>query len=117
MEAHQETVGIMSLIGWLFGADAAAPSDAMKLDGTSEATLARSLSALSPDERGWITFAEARSLFSTKSAQYAFGETDEDGRKNIDSFAAQHRAVFNFMPVERRVYFVKNVATTGINEE
>jgi hypothetical protein len=71
-------MGIMSLIGWLFGADAAAPSDAMKLDGTSEATLARALSALSLDERGWITFAEARSLFSTKSAQYAFGETDED---------------------------------------
>ena len=100
-------MGIISLIGWLFGADAAAPSDAMKLDGTSEATLARSLSALSLDERGWITFAEARSLFSTKSAQYAFGETDEDGRKNIDSFAAQYGAAFNFMPVEERVYFVR----------
>jgi hypothetical protein len=56
-------MGIMSLIRWLFGADAAAPSDAMKLDGTTEATLARSLSALPPDERGWITFAEARILF------------------------------------------------------
>src|SRR5215467_6494294 len=54
-------MGIMSLIRWLFGVDAAAPSDAMKLDGTTEATLARSLSALPPDERGWITFAEAAS--------------------------------------------------------
>jgi hypothetical protein len=35
--------------------DTAATSDAMKLDGTTEATLARSLSALPPDERGWIT--------------------------------------------------------------
>ena len=95
----------MSLIGMLFGADAAAPPDAMKLDGTTEATLARSLSALPPDERGWITFAEARILFS---AQYAFGETDRDGRRNIESFAAQHRSVINFVPVEGRVYFVRD---------
>jgi hypothetical protein len=97
----------MSLIRWLFGADAAAPLDATKLDGTTEATLARSLSALPPDERGWITFAEARTLFSTKGAQYAFGETDEDGRKNIETFAAQQRFVINFMPAEGRVYFVR----------
>ena len=90
----------------LFGADVPAPLDATKLDGTAEATLARSLSALPPDERGWITFAEARSLFSTKDAQYAFGETDRDGRRNVESFAAQHRSVINFVPVEGRVYFV-----------
>ena len=95
----------MSFIGWLFGADAAVPPDAMELDGTTEATLARSLSTLPPDERGWITFAEARILFSTKGAQYAFGETDQDGRRNIESFAAQHRSVINFMPVEGRVYW------------
>jgi hypothetical protein len=98
---------LTSFIGKLFRTGAAAPPDATKLDGTNEAALTHSLSALSPDERGWITFAEARSLFSAKSAQYAFGETDEDGRKNIDSFAAQHRAVFNFMPVEERLYFVR----------
>jgi hypothetical protein len=46
----------------------------MKLDGTTEATLARSLSALARDERAWITVGEARLLFSTKGAQYAFGE-------------------------------------------
>jgi len=97
----------MGLIGWLFGADAAAPSDAMKLDGTTNATLARSLSALPPDERGWITFSEARILFSSKDPQYAFGETDQEGRGNIESFAAQHRSVINFMPVEGRVYFVR----------
>ena len=59
----------MGIMRWLFGADAATPSDAMKLDGTTEAALVRSLSALPPDERGWITFAEARILFSTKGAQ------------------------------------------------
>jgi hypothetical protein len=95
-------MGIMSLIGKLLGASAAASPDAMKLDGTTEATLASSLSALPPDERGWITFAEARILFSTKGAQYAFGETDRDGRRNIESFAAQHRSVINFVPVEER---------------
>ena len=50
-----------------------APPKAKKLDGTTQATLARSLSALPPAERGWIRFAEAHALFSTKGAQYAFG--------------------------------------------
>ena len=99
-------MGIMSLIEKLL--ELVAPPDAMKLDGTTEATLARCLSALPPDERGWITFAEARSLFSTKGAQYAFGETDRDGRRNIESFAARYRSVINFMPVEDRVYFVRS---------
>jgi len=99
-------MGIMSLIERLF--ELVAPPDAIKLDGTTEATLARSLSALPSDERGWIAFAEARILFSTKGAQYAFGETDQDGRRNIESFAAQHRSVINFMPVEGRVYFVRD---------
>jgi hypothetical protein len=99
-------MGIRSFIRLLFGADAPAPPVAVKLDGTTEAALARSLSALPPEERGWITFAEARILFSTKGAQYAFGETDRDGRRNIESFATEHRSVINFMPVEGRVYFV-----------
>jgi hypothetical protein len=62
---------------------------------------------LAPVERGWITFTEARILFSTKRDQYAFGETDQEGRKNIESFAAQHRSVINFMPIEGRIYFVR----------
>jgi hypothetical protein len=101
-------MGIGSVIRWLLEADAAAPSDVVKLDGTSEASLARSLSALPPDERGWITFAEARSLFSTKDAQYAFGETDDDGKRNIETFVAQHQSVVSFMPVEERVYFLRH---------
>ena len=91
-------MGLMSLIGWLFGSDAAAPPpDATKLDGTTEATLARSLSALPPDERGWITFAEARILFSTKSAQFAFGETDQDGKK-------KHRVVRGTAPLRHQLH-------------
>jgi hypothetical protein len=65
------------------------------------------LSALPPDERGWITFAEARTLFSIKDAQYAFGETDDDGKRNIEAFAAQHQCIINFMPIEARVYFIR----------
>lgn len=99
-------MGLMSLIGKLFGAGASTPPDATKLDGTTEAALAQSLSALSLDEQGWITFAEARALFSVKGPEYAFGETDEDGRTKIESSAAQHRAIINFMPAEERVYFV-----------
>ena len=88
-----------------FGPDAAAPPP--RSSTGTEAALARSLSALPPDERSRITFSEAHILFSTKGAQYAFGETDRDGRRNIESFATQHESVINFMPVEGRVYFVR----------
>jgi hypothetical protein len=98
----------MGIIRWLFGADATAPPDALKLDATTEAALVRGLSALPLDERGWITFAEARNLFSAKGDQYAFGDTDEDGRKNIESFASQHQSVINFIPAEGRIYFVRD---------
>lgn len=95
----------MSLIRWLFGADAAAPPDAMALDGTTGPRLSLLVGIATGQAREWITFAEARILFSTKGAQYAFGEMDQDGRKNIETFAAQERSVINFMPAEKRVYF------------
>jgi hypothetical protein len=101
-------MGIGSLIRWLLSADATAPLDATKLDAATEAALARSLSALPPDEQGWITFAEARSLFSAERAEYAFGELDQSGREKIEAFAAQHRAVISFMPLEGRVCFARD---------
>ena len=59
--------------------------------------------------------AEARILFSTMGDQYAFGETDDDGRRKIESFAAQHRSIINFIPAEERVYFVRDpTAVTNI---
>ena len=97
----------MSLLRKLFGTSGN-PPDATKLDGTSEAALGRSLSALPAGERGWITFAEARASFSTKDAEFASGEMDDDGRKAIESFAARHQFVISFMPVEARVYFVRS---------
>ena len=105
-------MGIMSFIQKLF--EFVAPPKAKKLDGTTEATLARSLLALPPEERGWITFAEARILFSTKGAQYAVGETDQNIRRNIEAFAARHESVIDFMPVKGRVFFVRN-PTAGSN--
>lgn len=107
----------MSLIRKLFGAGTAPPPDATKLDGRSEAALTRSLSTLPPGERGWVAFAEARNLFSTERAEYAFGEMDKDGRRNIESFAAQHGSAINFMPVEGRVYFVRSEWGDGDNQE
>jgi hypothetical protein len=107
-------MAMMRLIGKLFGVSAAASRDATKLDGTSEAALARSLSALPPDEPGSITFAEARNLFSTKDEQYAFGETDDDGRQNIESFAARHHSGISFMPAEARVYFVRDPTAANV---
>jgi hypothetical protein len=53
--------------------------------------------------------AEAAHLFSAGDAAYAFGEMDDDGNRNLASFAAatlRHR--FDFMPVEGRLYFVSD---------
>ena len=57
----------------LFGADTPAPLDAVRLDGTTEATLVRSLSALPADERGWVTFAEAKCATDHVTAPAACG--------------------------------------------
>ena len=103
----------MGVIGKLFGTGGN-PPDATKLDATSEAAFARSLSALAPGWPGWVTFAEAASLFSAERAEYAFGELDQSGREKIEAFAAQHRAVINFMPVEGRVYFVRDPSAANV---
>jgi hypothetical protein len=41
---------------------------------------------------------------------YAFGEMDEGGKTNIADFAAHVTpgCSFEFMPVEARVYFIRN---------
>ena len=55
------------------------------------------------------SFAEARALFSTADAQYAFGETDDAGNANLASFAAaaDRPYEYQFMPAEGRVYFAR----------
>jgi hypothetical protein len=51
---------------------------------------------------GWITSAEAKSLFSPAEDQYAFGKMDEVGERNIANFAAGmgEGYLFEFMPIE-----------------
>lgn len=105
-------MGILDSIKALFAAGGPPPPDAKRLDGGSESALAQSLQALHPGERAWITFSEARALFSTADRQYAFGETDEAGSQRIAAFAAQGdpAARVEFMPAEGRVYFVRKAS-------
>jgi hypothetical protein len=97
----------------LFASGSTGPPPPRKLSASSEAALAASIRDLPPGERGWITFEEARRLFSSMDDQYAFGEMDKDkhGKLDFGSFAGQadHRAELDFRPTERRVYFTRKV--------
>jgi hypothetical protein len=85
------------------------PEAPVKLDASSKSSLAASIRALAPGRRGWISMSEAARLFSAKEAAYAFGEMDDDGNRNLASFAATTpRRRFDFMPVEGRLYFVSD---------
>ena len=97
----------------LFASGGSAPSDTPRLKAGNESELSVSLKALPDGERGWITLAEARYLFSHMDDQYAFGEMDDAGKFNLGAFAAQseHRSSVDIMPVERRVYFTRKIRT------
>lgn len=84
------------------------PTSPAKLDGTTKVSLGSSIRALPHGERGWISFKEAAALFSTKSPEYAFGELDDDGKQNLESFAAESLTRLAFTPVEGRLYFVRD---------
>ena len=101
-------MGIWRSVKDLFAPGNPGPADAVKLDGSSKPALSRSLKELL-DERGWISLAEARSLFSTAGAEYAFGEMDDDGKANLAAFAASGDRPYDYqlMPVEGRVYFTR----------
>lgn len=99
-------MGVLDAIKSLFVPRAAWLPQPRKLDGTNEDALSSSLQQLLPEERGWITFAEARRLFSTQDDQYAFGEMDEEGKQRLASFTAGCRCGVDLMPAEGRVYFV-----------
>ncbi len=87
-----------------------APPDTRRLNGSSEGVLSASIKLLPAKERGWITMAEAVTLFSRVDHQYAFGEMDDAGKANLGAFAAQpeHRCDVQFAPIEGRVYFIRN---------
>jgi hypothetical protein len=80
-----------------------------KIRRQQHVVLGASIRALSPGRRGWISMSEAAALFSAKDVEYAFGEMDDDGNRNLASFAEttpMHR--YNFMPVEGRLYFMSD---------
>jgi hypothetical protein len=102
-------MGLQSWLKSLFGGRANASPPPRRLDGRSKALLAASIKLLPIEEPGWITNKEAKALFSPVEDQYAFGEMDEVGKQNIASFAASigEGCLFEFMPVEERVYFIR----------
>ena len=61
------------------------------------------------EEPGWITMKEARTLFSSNDDEYAFGEMVEVAKRNLATFRAEAApgCLFEFMPVEDRVYFMR----------
>jgi hypothetical protein len=65
-----------------------------------------------PDEEpGWITMKEASTLFSPESDAYAFGEMGEAGKANLATFTAASGGVqFEFVPVEGRLYFLRQTS-------
>jgi hypothetical protein len=85
------------------------PADARRLKAESVFDLSTSLRLLPPGQSGWITFQEARALFSHMDQDYAFGELDEPGKANLASFAArqEHPSSYDLMPLEGRVYFTR----------
>ena len=67
-------MGLWQTIKSFFSSGGTAPPDAPRLEAGNESELSASLRALPDGERGCITFAEARYLFSHMDDQYAFGE-------------------------------------------
>jgi hypothetical protein len=76
-----------------------------RLDAGSKATLASAINQLPAEDRGWITLEEAGRLFSNMPSQYAFGEMDDDGKRNLEAFARDVSREFEFWPNENRLYF------------
>jgi hypothetical protein len=97
----------------LLHAKSVVPSDVPKLAASTERELSASLRSLLDGERGWITFSEARRLFSQMDDEYAFGEMDEKGKDNLPGFAAKHHSTVDLMPVEGRIYFTRRMPRKG----
>jgi hypothetical protein len=98
-------MGLVDLLRKMFGSAGAKPADVRRLSGASERDLASSLRRVPRGERGWITLSEAVRRFSDKPMDYAFGETDDEGKRRLDEFAAKCNCDVQIMPTEERVYF------------
>ncbi len=99
--------GLFGRLKGLLAPQSSGPRDLPRLAAADRPALSAAVGALASGRRGWITIDEARRLFSPADGAYAFGETDEDGKAALAGFAEQHRARYDFMPVEGRVYFTR----------
>ena len=104
-------MGLFDTLKGVFRPGTPNPADVSRLKGESVTALVISLKSLTVGQRGWISLREAWRLFSpVDNEQEAFGELDDEGRKQLEDFAAEasHRCDFNYMPVEGRLYFTRN---------
>jgi hypothetical protein len=90
----------------------------------TKAPLCRFINSSLEDDSGPVdaTAASAKGFLAKQSQyvtpmadDYAFGEMDEVGKSDIAEFAAQvtPRCLFEFMPVEGRVYFIRKADAGG----
>jgi hypothetical protein len=94
----------------IFSPNLPEPPGPLKLGAKSDSELSSSLRRLRVGQRAWIALDDAASLFSPMgNQQYAFGELDDEGKRNLADFAAriEHRSSFEFMPAEKRLYFTR----------
>jgi hypothetical protein len=102
-------MGVLDRIKSLLGPKPIDSPPEHRLRAENEAALSASLRTLVLGARGWITFEEAQRLFSpVDQPQYAFGEMDDSGKSNLESFAARNSCKIDLMP-EGRVYFRRRV--------
>jgi hypothetical protein len=108
----ETAMGVWRSIKNLFAPGKPGPADAVKLDGSSRQALSNSLKQLLLEDRGWISFAQARALFSTAAPEYAFGDTDDAGKADLATFAVAGDRAYDYqlMPLEGRVYFARKTA-------
>jgi hypothetical protein len=96
----------------IFSPLGATPADVRSLPSRNKSDLSSSLQNLPPGERGWIAMRQAAQLFSAKDPEYAFGEMDEDGNRQLAEFAAECGCDIQFMSMEGRLYFTRKRSAT-----
>jgi hypothetical protein len=105
-------MGLLDFLKSLVVKGGPTPPSPRRLDGRSKTLLAASIKLMPADVPGFITMHEAKTLFSPAEDDYAFGEMDEVGKSNLAAFVAGEApgCQFEFMPVEGRLYFMRNAA-------
>jgi hypothetical protein len=101
-------MGLSTFLKSMFRSVTIDSSTTRQLDGRSKTLFAASIKMLPRETPGWITLKDAAILFSAAQPEYAFGDSDEQGKADLASFAATAGCRYEFMPVEGRLYFFRN---------